>query len=94
MSFPVFDPTAGPTPTPFSPAVRPTTLAGKVVGVLDNGKTHSDLLLHEIEELLRKEAGVKDIILLRKASAYRPAPSEQLDGLAHRVDAAVTGIGD
>jgi len=94
MSFTVFDPTEGPTPKAFIPARRPTSLAGKVVGILDNGKARSDLLLREVQSLLRSEAGVADFVLLRKASAYRPAPDEQLDDLARRAHAVVAGIGD
>ncbi len=94
MSFTVFDPTDGPVVRVFSPAPRLTCLAGKVIGILDNGKHKSDVLLREVQELLRSEAGVKDFVVVRKASAYRPAPTEQLDDLARRVDAVVAGIGD
>jgi hypothetical protein len=94
MSFTVFDPTEGPTPKAFISARRPTSLAGKVVGILDNGKARSDLLLREVQSLLQSEAGVADFVLLRKASAYRPAPDEQLDELARRAHAVVAGIGD
>jgi hypothetical protein len=94
MSFTVFDPTEGPMAKAFTPAPRSASLAGKIVGILDNGKPGSDLLLREVQELLRREAGVADFVLLRKASAYRPAPDEQLDDLARRVDAVVAGIGD
>lgn len=94
MAFTVFDPTDGPVAKTFAPAPRPASLAGKVIGVLDNGKTKSDLLLLEIQNLLRSEAGVTDIVIVRKPSAYRPAPDEQLDDLARRADAVIAGIGD
>jgi hypothetical protein len=94
MSFTVFDPTDGPIIKAFSPAPRLTSLAGKVVGILDNGKPKSDVLLREVQELLRAEAGVKDFVVVRKTSAYRPAPDEELDDLARRVGAVVAGIGD
>ena len=94
MGFTVFDPTDGPVAKAFAPAGRPASLAGKVIGILDNGKAKSDLLLHEIQDLLRSEAGVADVIMVRKPSAYRPAPDEQLDDLARRADAVITGIGD
>lgn len=94
MSFTVFDPTDGPVIKAFTPAPRPPSLVGKVVGILDNGKPKSDVLLREIQEQLRSEAGLKDFVVVRKESAYRPAPDEQLDDLARRVDAVVTGIGD
>ena len=94
MSFTVFDPTDGPVAKAFRPAARPTSLKGKVIGILDNGKTKSDLLLREIQHLLRSEANVADVVMVRKPSAYRPAPDEQLDDLARRADAVIAGIGD
>ena len=94
MSFTVFDPTDGPAPRPFTPAPRLMTLAGKVVGILDNSKPRSDVLLREIQELLRTEAGVADFVVLRKPSASRPAPDEQLEELTRRADAVIAGIGD
>ncbi len=94
MSFTVFDPTEGPTAKPFTPAPRLVTLAGKVIGILDNGKPRSDVLLREVQELLRSEAGVSEFVVVRKASAYRPAPDEQLDDLARRTAAVIAGIGD
>jgi hypothetical protein len=94
MSFTVFDPTDGPVIKAFSPAPRLTSLADKVVGILDNGKPKSDVLLCGVQELLRSEAGVKEFVIVRKASAYRPAPDGQLDELAGKVDAVIAGIGD
>jgi hypothetical protein len=94
MSFTVFDPTDGPVVKGFTPAPRPASLAGKVIGILDNGKPKSAVLLREVQELLRAEAGVKNFVVVRKTSAYRPAPEEQLDDLARQVDAVVAGIGD
>jgi hypothetical protein len=94
MSFTVFDPTDGPVVKVFTPATRPSSLAGKVVGILDNGKPGSEQLLREVETLLRRETGAREFIWMRKASAYRPAPDEQLDDLARRADTVVAGIGD
>ncbi len=94
MSFTVFDPTEGTVAKAFTPASRSASLAGKVIGILDNGKGKSDLLLHEIQELLRSEAGVADFVMVRKTSAYRPAPDEELDDLARRAHAVIAGIGD
>ncbi len=94
MTFTVFDPTEEPVGTPFRRADRPANLQGKVIGLLDNGKPKSDMLLRELDALLRAEAGISKVIMLRKPSAFRPAPDEQLDDLARRADAVVTGIGD
>jgi hypothetical protein len=94
MGFTVFDPTDGPAARVFRPARRLPTLSGKTVGILDNGKTKSDRLLQEIQAQLKAGVGVGDFVILRKPSAYRPAPDDQLDDLAKRAHAVVTGIGD
>ena len=94
MSFTVFDPTDEPVGTLFTRADRPPSLKGVVIGILDNGKPKSDMLLRELDALLRAEAGVSDVVMVRKPSAFRPAPDDQLDDLARRTDAVVTGIGD
>jgi hypothetical protein len=94
MSFTIFDPTDGPAVKALTPALRLASLAGKVIGIIDNSKPKSDLLLREVQELLRTEAGVAEFIVVRKPSASRPAPEEQLDELTRRADAVVAGIGD
>jgi len=37
---------------------------------------------------------VADVVMVRKPSAGRPAPDEQLDDLARRADVVVAGVGD
>jgi hypothetical protein len=75
-------------------APRPATLTGKVVGLLDNGKAKSDILLGEVADMLRTQATVTEVVTIRKPSPYRPASDEQLDELARRVDVVIAGIGD
>lgn len=94
MGFTIFDPTDGPTVKAFTPAPRLASLAGKVIGIIDNSKPKSDLMLREVQELLRTEAGVAEFIVVRKPSASRPVPDEQLGDLARRADAVIAGIGD
>lgn len=94
MSLTIFDPTDGPTVKAFTPAPRLASLAGKVIGIIDNSKPKSDLMLREVQELLRTEAGVAEFIVVRKPSASRPVPDEQLGDLARRADAVIAGIGD
>ncbi|MBI3085087.1 MAG: hypothetical protein HYY88_05075 [candidate division NC10 bacterium] len=94
MSFTIFDPTDGPAVKAFAPAARLASLAGKVIGIIDSSKPKSDLFLREVQELLRSETGAAGFVVIRKPSASRPAPDEQLEDLARRVDAVVAGIGD
>lgn len=94
MSFPVFDPTEGAVPREFTMAPRLNTLAGAVIGVVDNGKTKSDQLLTALQRVLREEAGVADFVVVRKPSPGKPAPDPMLDDLARRTRAVITGVGD
>jgi hypothetical protein len=94
MGFTVFDPTDGPAGGEFRRAPALASLAGKRVGLLDNGKPRSDVLLRYLGDLLTAEASAAEVVMVRKASAYRPAPEAQLDDLAGRVEAVVAGIGD
>lgn len=94
MGFPIFDPTVAPRGEGFTPAPRPARLAGKVVGLLDNGKPGSDRLLEHLAGLLRSAHGAGEVIRQRKPSPYRPAPAEQIADLGKRADLVVTGVGD
>ena len=94
MSLTLFDPTDGPQVKTFAPAARPTSLAGRTVGILDNSKPKSDRLLLALEGLLRRQHGVADFVVVRKPSAYRPAPDALLDDLVRRTHAVITGVGD
>lgn len=89
----VYDPTEGPRGGEFKWAHREGSLAGRTVGLLDNGKMNSDKLLSAIGDLLREQE-VKAVRMVRKPFPYRPADPEQLDELARSADLAVTGIGD
>ncbi len=94
MSFTVFDPTEGPAGGEFRRAPALASLTGKRVGLLDNSKPRSDVLLRYLGDLLKAEVGAAEVVMVRKASAYRPAPDAQLEEVAGRVDAVVAGIGD
>jgi hypothetical protein len=90
----IFDPTVEPVSEGFALAPRPVQLEGKIVGLLDNGKHQSDKLLEKVGTLLTKEYGVRKLILVKKPSAYRPAPVEQLEELMKECQMAIAGIGD
>ncbi|HEY6003230.1 MAG TPA: hypothetical protein VIV57_10160 [Anaeromyxobacter sp.] len=78
-------------PARMAPALP--TLAGAVVGLLDNGKTGTAVLYHHLEEILRARFGVREIIHRRKPDMSRPAPPEVLGELS-AADAIVSGVGD
>jgi len=90
----IFDPTVEPVSEGFSLAPRSESLQGKVVGLLDNGKYQSDKLLEKVGDFLLKEQGVLKLVLFKKPSAYRPAPTEQLEELMRECQLVIAGIGD
>jgi hypothetical protein len=69
------------------------TLAGAVVGLLDNGKAGVAVLYRHLEEILRGRYGVREILRRRKPDMSRPAPPEVLAELSG-ADAIVSGVGD
>jgi hypothetical protein len=73
-------------------APRPVSLDGKVVGLLDNTKDLVDVLLGEVESLLRADYPRAQFRLFRKESVSGAGP-DLLEELA-TCDAVVTAVGD
>ena len=73
-------------------APRPSSLDGKVVGLLDNSKDLVDVLLGEVERLLRADYPQARFRQFRKQSVSGAAP-DLLEELA-TCDAVVTAVGD
>lgn len=69
------------------------SLQGAVVGLLDNAKIGTARFYDHVEEILRKEHGVREFIRRRKPDATRPAPAEIIAQLSG-ADAIVSAIGD
>jgi hypothetical protein len=89
----VLDPTGGPKAASASLSPRPESLAGLVVGYLDNGKPNSDRLLDLVAARLAHE-GVGSAVRARKGSIGRLAEPEIVDDLVARCDVVITGVGD
>ena len=67
------DPTGtdpGITPLDLSP--RPTDLRGKRLGLLDNSKANSDVILHAIARILNEQYEFADVFYTKKHSASLP----------------------
>ena len=75
-------------------ARRVPTLAGRVVGLLDNSKSGTRPFLDRVEELLQREHGVAGIVRYAKQAAALPAPDEMLDAASRACDVIVNGIAD
>lgn len=90
----VMDPRADPVATEASMAVRPDTLHGKVMGLLDNSKNNANELVRKIGELLQEQFEIKEVKVASKPDSSRPAPTEIMEDLASGVDFAVVAVGD
>ena len=74
------DPTgADPGRSAWSLSPRPADLRGKRIGLLDNSKANSDVILRGIAALLNDEYEFAEVIYLRKHSAS-PASQAGSDG--------------
>jgi len=69
------------------------SLNGAVVGMIDNAKIGTERLFDFIEEMLRKEHGVRECIRRRKTDASRPVPPPMLAQMSG-ADAILSAIGD
>ena len=70
------------------------TLAGKVVGFIDNSKPNFHLLADDLSELLVSRYGVASVVRHRKQSASIPASDEAVADVLKRCDLVITGSGD
>ena len=90
----VLDPTVQPIPAHAVVAERPTTLDGKVVGLLANGKLNSEKLLTAISEVLADSYSFKTVVERNKGNASRPCPAPIIEEMAKECDVIITASGD
>ena len=93
MSIRVLDPTVQNSPVQAGATPRLTSLAGRTIGLLDNGKINVRPLLDHMERLLRAQYGVRDVVRLRKPDFSRPAPAPVLAAM-QGCDAVIAAVGD
>jgi hypothetical protein len=93
MSLQVLDPTAEDVATAPTDAARLTSLQGRTIGLLDNGKIRVRELLDHMEDILRAEHGVAHVIRLKKPDASRPAPADVIADM-RAADAVISAVGD
>lgn len=91
----VLDPVAPVDAAGAAQAFRPLpTLAGAVVGFIDNSKPNFNLLADDLGELLRVRYGVARVVRHRKRTASMPAPAAVFADLKAQCDLVITGSGD
>jgi hypothetical protein len=93
MVLQVLDPTNETAPPVGKPARRPTSLAGKTVGFISNGKEGTTGFFAHLDRMLREQLGVAEVIRRVKSNYSAPADPDIVDEL-RRWHAVVTGIGD
>ena len=91
----VLDPVAPAGVAGESAAFRPlASLAGKVVGFIDNSKPNFSFLADDLGELLMSKYGVKKIVLHRKPTASVSASPQVFADIKKECDLVITGSGD
>ena len=76
---------------PMALAARPESLKGLRVGLLDNGKEFSDLVLAGLGDVLEREFGAGEIVFWRKGFPSKAAPF--IPEMAAACDVAISGVG-
>jgi hypothetical protein len=93
MTLRVLDPTNEMKAAGGQLAERLTSLQGKTVGFISNGKEGTKGYFTHLERMLREELGVADVVWRTKSNYSAPADVYIVDELK-RWQAVVTGVGD
>ena len=93
MSLRVLDPTAEDAAAQTTGTARLNSLEGRTVALLDNGKIRVLELLNYMEDILRSQYGVADVLRFKKPDASRPMPDEIVADMKH-CDAMISAVGD
>jgi len=75
-------------------APRLDTLAGKTIGLLDISKSKGAFFLDRVEEVLREQYGVKDVLRRMKPTVTRTAPAPLKAELTEKCDALIEALSD
>ena len=89
----VLDPTNEMKAAGTQPAPRPSSLKGKTVGFISNGKEGTKGYFAHLDRMLREELGVADVVWRTKSNYSAPADRYIVDEIS-RWHAVVTGVGD
>ena len=93
MSIRVLDPTTGQEEMEARPAAGLSSLEGRTVGLLDNSKVNVRQFLDHVEEILRTQYGVREVVRRKKPDPSRPVPPNVLEDLTGS-DAIISAVGD
>jgi len=72
---------------------RLKSLTGSSIGLLDNGKPNGREFFDHIDQILRSEYAVANVLRFEKPDSSRPAPADMIAAVS-RCDAVISGVGD
>ena len=90
----IFDPTISPVKESIFYAPRPKDLDGLRVGLIENTKHNSAVLLLRIAERLKEQFGMEMVLINRKRSAGDHVTEDVIEDLKAKADFVIAGIGD
>jgi len=90
---PTADPSKGLAASTAPLAARPSSLAGKVVALLDNRKEQGELIVKTLGEALQERYGVARLIFRQKGHYSKPAPDALIAEMAAEADVAIVSLG-
>jgi hypothetical protein len=90
----LFDPTTPPLARSVTLAPRPRDLRGLRVGLVENTKFNSDVILGKLGERLARQHGMTVSRMIRKRSPSHGVTEEAADELRRISDFVVSGVGD
>jgi hypothetical protein len=73
---------------------RPQSLAGLIVGLLENSKPNATVLLEAVARELKDKYGVREVRMFRKGYFGTPVEESVVQQMLHNCDFAVAAIGD
>ena len=94
MSAPLFDPTAAPVGRDVKIAPRPLRLDGLRIGLVENTKFNTDVLLRRLADRLGRLHGMTVARMVRKRSPSHEVDEVSIEALRTQADFVVSGIGD
>jgi hypothetical protein len=89
----VLDPTNEMTHASGRPAARLSSLSGKTIGFISNGKEGTKGYFAQLDRMMREDLGVAQVIWRTKSNYSAPA-DPHIVGEISKWDAVVTGVGD
>ena len=90
----LLDPTSRADQSPKAFATRLDTLSGTTVGLLDINKAKGVFFLDRLEEILREQYSVAEVLRRTKLTPGRPAAEDIQQELQEKCDAVIEALSD